>query len=189
MATRRSGSGDIALPLHSGVSVQKVSSPTDRFSTKADRQEFFLPVTGFVWFYPEEVEVINHPAFQRLGRINQLGQAHLVFRGATHKRIEHVLGAVGVVQRMISAVQFNAEKSRAKGRAGFSAHLTPQEQRFIRLGTLLHDIGHLAAGHTLEDELELIGKHDADERLDLILEARLGWKCASRCPTAEGNHR
>lgn len=33
----------------------------------------------------------------------------------------------------------------------------------------MHDIGHLAAGHTLEDELELIGKHDADERLDLIL--------------------
>jgi hypothetical protein len=31
-----------------------------RKSKKAERQEFFLPVTGFVWFYPEEVEVINH---------------------------------------------------------------------------------------------------------------------------------
>ena len=67
-------------------------------TTKAERQELFLPVSGFVWFYPEEVKVINHPAFQRLGRINQLGQAYLVFRGATHKRIEHALGAVHIAQ-------------------------------------------------------------------------------------------
>ena len=141
-----------------------------RLSTKAERQEFFLPVTGFVWFYPEELEIINHPAFQRLSRINQLGQAHLVFRGATHKRIEHVLGVLGVIQRMISAVQFNSEKAQVKNRTGLSAPLSAGEQRFVRLGALLHDIGHVAAGHTLEDELELIGKHDADDRLHLIFD-------------------
>jgi HD superfamily phosphohydrolase len=167
MPIKRSGPGNPGLPLSAETDTLN-KLPIDQPSTKAERQEFFLPVTGFVWFYPEEVRVINHPAFQRLSRINQLGQAHLVFRGATHKRIEHVLGVVGVVQRMISAVQFNSEKSRARGRVGFSAPLSDQEQRFVRLGALLHDIGHLAAGHTLEDELEIIDKHDADERLDLI---------------------
>ncbi len=170
MATKRGTTGDTALPLAPDSLAAASEDPRERPSSKADRQEFFLPVTGFAWFYPEEVEVINHPAFQRLGRINQLGQAYLVFRGGTHKRIEHSLGAVGVMQRMISAAQFNAEKSQAKGRTGLSAPLGMAEQRFLRLGALLHDVGHVAAGHTLEDELELIGKHDGDERLDAIFD-------------------
>jgi HD superfamily phosphohydrolase len=126
---------------------------------KAERQELFLPVTGFVWFYPEEIAVINHPAVQRLSRINQLGQANLVFRGATHRRIEHVLGAVHVVQKMISAVNFNIAKAWVKIdpdekltplRPDEDPAISDSEERFIRLGALLHDIGHLAAGHTLE---------------------------------------
>jgi len=165
MRTRKPSSGDLPLDL----APESPSEPAEA-SSKADRQEFFLPVNGFVWFYPEEVEIINHPAFQRLARINQLGQAYYVFRGATHKRIEHVLGVVGVVQQMISAVRVNADKARRKGGVGLSAPLSESEERFVRLGALLHDIGHLAAGHTLEDELELIGKHDADRRLDLILD-------------------
>lgn len=151
-------------------------------STKAQRQEFFLPVTGFVWFYPEEMAVIDHPAFQRLGRVNQLGHAYLAFRGGTHKRAEHVLGTVHIVQKMISSVNFNIEKSTAKRRPGVCAPLNDYEQRFIRLGALLHDIGHVAAGHTLEDELELVGKHDADERLDLIFE-KSDWDSAGALRT------
>ena len=61
---------------------------TSGSSRKADRQEIFLPVSGFVWLHPEEISVVNHPAFQRLGRIYQLGQSYVVFRGATHKRLE-----------------------------------------------------------------------------------------------------
>jgi HD superfamily phosphohydrolase len=136
-------------------------------SSKADRQEFYLPVSGFVWLYPEEVAVVDHPAFQRLGRIYQLGQAYLVFRGATHKRLEHVLGALHVVQRMIGAVERNSEKD-DDDKGARAPKLNSVEQRFARLGALLHDIGHIAAGHTVEDELNLIPKHDADERLDLV---------------------
>lgn len=162
-------------------------------TSKAQRQEFYLPVNGFIWFYPEEVRVIDHPAFQRLSKINQLGQAHYVFRGATHKRIEHVLGAVGVSQRMISAVNYNADKAALE-----QGHLPPAEQdwraglndceeRFVRLGALLHDIGHLAAGHTLEDELGLFGKHDEDDRLDFIFgDTDLGqpsWDTGFHVPT------
>jgi len=72
---------------------------------------------------------------------------------------------------MISAVNFNAEKLKAKGDLAFSARpISDREERFLRLGALLHDIGHVAAGHTLEDELALIGKHDEDKRLTLVFE-------------------
>lgn len=148
------------------------SPQTESDISKADRQEFFLPVSGFVWLLSdEEVTVVDHPAFQRLGRIYQLGQAYLVYRGATHKRLEHVLGAVHIVQRMISAVDRNSKKKDGD-RAERAPSLSPTEQRFVRLGALLHDIGHLAAGHTVEDELNLIPKHDGDERLTLILEGK-----------------
>src|SRR6266478_5176231 len=137
-----------------------------RTSRKADRHEFFLPISGFVWLFPEEVSVVNHPAFQRLGRIYQLGQSYVVFRGATNKRFEHVLGSLHVVQRMIAAVQTNSDK--LLGEAQWAPPLTEQENRFVRLGTLLHDIGHIAAGHTVEDELQLVSQHDGDKRLDLV---------------------
>jgi HD superfamily phosphohydrolase len=138
---------------------------------KAERQELFLPVSGFVWFYPEEIQIINHAAFQRLSRINQLGQAYLVFRGATHRRFEHSLGAVHIVQRMITAVSRNSDKALHNG-SPLGTPLSDCEERFVRLGALLHDIGHLAAGHTLEDELGLIGAHDADKRLSRVFNER-----------------
>ena len=136
-------------------------------STEEETQEFFLPVSGFIWLFPEEVEVVNHPIFQRLGYVYQLGQTCLVYRGATHKRLEHVLGTVHMVHRMIMAVKHNYHKN-IKANIPVAACINPNEERFIRLGALLHDIGHVAAGHTLEDELCIIGKHDHDERLDLL---------------------
>ena len=147
----------------------KESSKETNKTTKSDRQEMYLPVHKFVWFYPEEIKVINHPAFQRLSRINQLGQTNLVYRGATHKRIEHVLGTVHIIQKMIEAIEHNSEK-REPTDIYFAEALDENEQRFVRLGALLHDIGHLAAGHTLEDELGLIDQHDGDDRLKKVFE-------------------
>ena len=138
-----------------------------RKTTEEERQEFFLPISGFIWLFPEEVEVVNHPIFQRLGYVYQLGQTFLVYRGATHKRIEHVLGTVHMVHRMISAVRYNYKKSK-NADLPVAAQISESEERFIRLGALLHDIGHIAAGHTLEDELCIIGKHDHDDRLDRL---------------------
>lgn len=148
-------------------SIPKDSTNVDRINNRADMQELFLPISGFVWLHPEELAIVNHPAFQRLSRIYQLGQAYLVFRGATHKRVEHVIGALHVVDRMISAVQINSEKNMGDPR--WAPPLSSQEIRFVRLGTLLHDIGHIVAGHTVEDELELVSKHDGDQRLDSVL--------------------
>lgn len=139
-----------------------------------DDQEFFIPIHDFVRFTEEEMQIIDHPAFQRLEKVYQLGQAHLVYRGATHKRMEHVLGTVWVAQKIANAVYSSHRRALKKGwgngtRCSFDKPLSIAEIRFIRLAALLHDIGHLPAGHTLEDELGLLEPHDGDRRLDLVL--------------------
>ncbi|PWV97556.1 HD superfamily phosphohydrolase [Hoeflea marina] len=151
------------------------TSPNDEVRGEGELQEFYLPVTGFFQFYPEELAIINHPAFQRLSKINQLGQAHLVYRGATHKRIEHVLGSTAVADKICRSVKENMIRRavRHPGRNHPPA-LSLQEIRFIRLSALLHDIGHVAAGHTLEDELNLLDIHDGHPRIDFILD-RTDW--------------
>ena len=161
---------------------EKGPEPSFLRSSKANRQEIFLPVSGFIWLYPDEIEIVNHPTFQRLGRINQLGQTYVVYRGATHKRLEHALGALHMVHRMIDALQNTSSKlPPAENEIGAinqlrrGAPLSEAEQRFTRLGALLHDIGHIAAGHTVEDELRLLGKHDADGRLTRLFDAA-DWK-------------
>ncbi len=165
----REGLLDFERPTVPAGKTPREDTGSEEHSVEADRQEVFLPVSGFVWLFPEEVMVVDHPAFQRLGRVHQLGQTHLVYRGATHKRIEHALGTVHVVQRMINALKRTSEKAARRGQP-YAAPPQVAEERFIRLGALLHDIGHVAAGHTVEDELGLIPKHDGDHRLALVFD-------------------
>jgi HD superfamily phosphohydrolase len=150
-----------------------------------DDQEIFVPIHGFVRFTDEEMEVINHPAFQRLGEIYQLGQAHLVYRGATHKRLEHSLGSVHVAEQMMAAVAENHARLRRHNSAivglPLGSDLSKLERVFIRLAALLHDIGHLPAGHTLEDELHLVAGHDEIARLNLVLD-RDDWQGSDAPP-------
>ncbi len=151
--------------------------------SKALRQELFLPVHKFVWFYPAERAVIATPAFQRLRLLNQLGLSYVAFPGATHRRFEHVLGTVAVIDKIIRAVNYNCEKEDALLESPWhleGKRLTLQEQAFIRLAALLHDIGHLPMGHTLEDELGLIPKHDGPDRLKIVFEA-VNWYGMDEC--------
>jgi HD superfamily phosphohydrolase len=143
-----------------------------RFSTLT--QEIFVPVHGFVEFSEPEITVLNHPALQRLGEIYQLGQAHLVFRGATHKRLEHCLGTVAAAEFMMEAVKKNFDRAAGRRGESLAPPFTITERAFVRLGALTHDIGHLPAGHTLEDELGLLDKHDYGARLALVLD-RSRW--------------
>jgi hypothetical protein len=151
-----------------------VPEPPDR-----EWQEIFIPVHGLVRLRPREVALINHPAFQRLGDVNQLGQTNLIFRGATHKRLEHSLGTLHVAQLMIDALGRNlAQRPRPEDRAGEwvkGRPITSDEATFVRLAALLHDIGHLPVGHTLEDELGLLDLHDGDSRLTLLLDRQVWW--------------
>jgi len=102
-----------------------------------------------------ENEVINTSDFQRLDRIKQLGTAYLFRRGAKHTRFEHALGTLSVTQKIIDGI--NSHKAES---------VPFKEQVVARMCALLHDIGHIPFGHTLEDEAKIVkDKHDSGARL------------------------
>jgi HD superfamily phosphohydrolase len=136
-------------------------------------QELFLPVHGYVELWPEELAVVDHPAFQRLRRVRQLGFAHFVFPGGTHTRFEHSIGALHVAQRIIDSINKNADGVAPPQTTSWCRQALGEDvARLVRVGALLHDIGHLPFGHTLEDELNHLDKHDGSGRLRLIGERR-----------------
>ena len=90
---------------------------------------------------PAAARVVDTPAFQRLRYVRQLGHAFLVYPGATHTRFEHVLGAYGLAQRALAGLQ----------RRGALDGFDERDALRIRLGALLHDIGHYPFSHALEE--------------------------------------
>lgn len=161
---------DERLRLVAPAADGRPSSPT-----AGSLQEFFIPVHGLVRLHEDELPIVDHPAFQRLGFVYQLGQTYVVYRGATHTRLEHAVGTRHVAELMIEALKRNCSQGepdpdRLEGEWQLDVRLNPTEERFVRLGALLHDIGHLPAGHTLEDELGLLGAHDRHERLRLVFD-------------------
>lgn len=100
--------------------------------------------------------------------MKQLGLAHMVFPGATHTRFEHSVGAVWVAQLIIDHVNQNHQNRRAGHGRWSTVEIDDATARFIRLGALLHDVGQLPLGHTLEDELNHLRSHDGPERLNRV---------------------
>lgn len=100
------------------------------------------PVYGFISI-PQEIifDVIEHPYFQRLRRIKQLGLTHLVYPGALHTRFHHVLGAMHLMSKAVSTI-------RRKGH-----EITNEEEQGVLLAILLHDIGHGPFSHALEHDI------------------------------------
>lgn len=100
------------------------------------------PVYGFLRFPERELmDIINHPWFQRLRHIKQMGTAHLVYPGATHTRLHHSLGACHLMGKALDELN-------AKG-----IEITKEEQLAARMAILLHDIGHGPFSHALEHAL------------------------------------
>jgi len=116
---------------------------------------------GLIDFSEKERDVIDHPYFQRLRRINQLALAHYVFPGATHTRLAHSLGVAHLMQKVIE----NLANKSVKGRA---IEINEDEERNLRTAALLHDIGHFPLSHSLESvyegELENLVK-DAERKV------------------------
>ncbi|MFT6210240.1 MAG: HD superfamily phosphohydrolase [Bacteroidia bacterium] len=106
------------------------------------RKIFNDPVYGFITVpYPIVFDIIEHPFFQRLRRIKQLGLTHLVYPGALHTRFHHTLGAMHLMQLAI-------EELRAKG-----YEITETEAEGVTLAILMHDIGHGPFSHALEHSI------------------------------------
>ncbi|MCE2894845.1 MAG: HD domain-containing protein [Flammeovirgaceae bacterium] len=100
------------------------------------------PVYGFISIRNELIyDIIQHPYFQRLRHIKQLGLSNLVYPGAQHTRFHHALGAMHLMGRAMGTL-------RAKG-----IEVSEQELEAAQIAILLHDIGHGPLSHTLEQTL------------------------------------
>jgi uncharacterized protein len=111
------------------------------------------PLWNTIRLDPIAVRLVDTSAYQRLRYIRQLGFAHLVYPGATHTRFDH---ALGVYHLAITALRLLRESGPLPPEAEAGADRIPY-------AALLHDIGHYAFSHALE-ELEsdrLPGDHEA----------------------------
>lgn len=117
------------------------------------------PVYGFLRFpEPELIRIIDHPWFQRLRNIKQMGLAYLVYPGAVHTRFHHSLGACHLMGKAL-------DELRLKG-----VELSKDEYLAARMAALLHDIGHGPFSHSLENIL--VGRV-SHERLSHIIMQRM----------------
>lgn len=131
------------------------------------RKIFNDPVYGFISITDDIIfDVIEHPFFQRLRRIKQLGLTHLVYPGALHTRFQHSLGAMYLMGRALSELRMKGQE------------ITPEEASAARIAMLLHDIGHGPFSHALEHSIVDNVSHESIskwfmERLNLEFKGQL----------------
>lgn len=100
------------------------------------------PIYGFITV-PNGIlmKIIEHPYFQRLRRIKQLGLTHYVYPGAVHTRFNHALGAFHLMTEALSQLRQK------------EVPITQEEKEAAQLAILLHDVGHGPFSHVLEHSL------------------------------------
>jgi len=130
------------------------------------------PLYGFISLQGGIIlNLIEHPYFQRLRRISQLGLTSLVYPGALHTRFHHAIGAMHLMQKAINVL-------RSKGH-----EISNEEAEGVKIAILLHDIGHGPYSHSLEhsivdnishEELSLFYMHKLNNefngKLDLAIQ-------------------
>ena len=100
------------------------------------------PIYGFISIPNTLIyDLIQHPYFQRLRRISQMGMTYLVYPGAHHTRFHHALGCLHIMQKAVQTLQF-------KGVA-----ISEEEQNALYIAILLHDIGHGPFSHAMEHSI------------------------------------
>ena len=100
------------------------------------------PLHGFISLpYDILFDLIEHPYFQRLRRIKQLGLTHLVYPGALHTRFHHALGAMHLTHKALEGIKSKGHK------------ISKNEMKATCIAVLLHDIGHGPFSHALEHSL------------------------------------
>ncbi len=122
------------------------------------------PVWGFIELDSDlHLELIEHPYFQRLRRIKQLGLSSLVYPGANHTRFEHAIGTMHLVRSALDILKNKGHK------------ITIAEEEGVMAALLLHDIGHGPFSHALEqsivqgvshEELSLIYMDELNREMD-----------------------
>ncbi len=100
------------------------------------------PIYGFITIPNALIyDLIEHPYFQRLRRISQMGLSYLVYPGAHHTRFHHAIGSMHLMQKAVGILKF-------KG-----IEISNEEANAVYIAILLHDIGHGAFSHALEHSI------------------------------------
>ncbi len=100
------------------------------------------PIYGFITLERGIVfDLIEHPFFQRLRRITQLGLSYLVYPGAYHTRFHHALGCMFLMEKAILQIRNKGHK------------ISFEEEEALKIAILLHDIGHGPFSHALENSI------------------------------------
>ena len=140
---------------------------------------------------PLAVAVMDTAEFQRLEGMKQLAFTYLAFRGASHTRFSHSVGVYFATRTLLRRVVQNhervfreSEKAEMVGHPGSylsekfvmipdGAGIDPKTyegyqgrwrgmSEVVSIAALLHDIGHVPFGHTLEDEFSgFFERHDS----------------------------
>ena len=108
------------------------------------------PIYGFIHINaPIIFKLLEHPFFQRLRRITQMGLSSLVYPGAKHSRFEHALGCLHLMQKTINVL-------REKG-----VLINENEAIAMQIAILLHDIGHGPFSHAMENSIVKGVQHES----------------------------
>ena len=100
------------------------------------------PIYGFIRIPNSLIfDIIEHPFFQRLRRISQMGLSNLVYPGANHTRFHHAVGCMDLMQKTVRVL-------RVKGIV-----ISEEEENALCIAILLHDIGHGPFSHALEHSI------------------------------------
>jgi HD superfamily phosphohydrolase len=100
------------------------------------------PIYGFISIPNALIyDLIQHPYFQRLRRISQMGLSYLVYPGANHTRFHHALGCMHLMQKAVEVLRF-------KG-----VFVSSEEENALYIAILLHDIGHGPFSHAMEKSI------------------------------------
>ena len=100
------------------------------------------PIYGFITLERGIIfDLIEHPFFQRLRRITQLGLSYLVYPGAYHTRFHHALGCMFLMEKAILQIRNKGHK------------ISLEEEEALKIAILLHDIGHGPFSHALENSI------------------------------------
>ena len=136
------------------------------------------PIHGDIPLTRLEAAILDSRPLQRLRRVRQLGSVQFVYPGATHSRFAHALGTLRMAQDLMDVVvsqhlspspvpdlfvEWESKRSDDYDR------MVGEATVLARLGGLLHDLGHIPFGHTIEDELLILESHDANESRYRIL--------------------
>ncbi len=108
------------------------------------------PIYGFITIpNPLIYDLVQHPYFQRLRRISQMGLSYLVYPGANHTRFHHALGCMHIMQKAVDVLRF-------KG-----VSISREEENALYIAILLHDIGHGPFSHAMERSIVEDVHHEA----------------------------